>query len=503
MKIFGFLLLLAVVAAAQERPKPSPDIQALLDAAPAAPPELAADIILKLVEGGRIPSPEQRLEILEQAIQLAGQAKFPYLEFPAVNRARHTDSSPGIRYGSLASGLSATGLRCRAVRAALNVDKAKALELFRQIVVGPFPPLSCDDALAPDLSEYDRVLEEVAANAYSPKDRQEGRHFELIEQAAGNAAIPRQFAPVAKLLTTFPLPPERETELVGMYAAALKRMDADPRSFGSVGAEFGRAIVELAKKLKADGISTIPLADAFRAYLTRHLQGTLCAESANPKDGGASARQLVENYLNDGLVSLAAAAEIPPLQFDELKPKSILGSAKFSDFWEDDRSRGIMARYKELRFGTKEQQDEYAKLGPRPDRMARFLPEQMRRTPEWETQAREFLEDLNRWSKNHDEPEVDFFHMMCFQHMALLDIIPDGPLYNTVLQNYIAFLKTSPLERESPPEWLLHVKRLFQITDASPDHLARVRAEVRRSGSLTMSLYAELARLDAAHKAGK
>ncbi len=54
------------------------------------------------------------------------------------------------------------------------------------------------------------------------------------------------------------------------------------------------------------------------------------------------------------------------------------------------------------------------------------------------------------------------------------------------------------MERESPPEWLIHVSQLFSITDATPERLDRVRAEVRRSGSLTMSLYAELARLDAA-----
>jgi len=491
------LLLLTVAVGAQERPKATPDVQALVDMAPAAPPELAADILLELVERGRITSREQRLEIIEQAFQLAAQAKFPYLESAAVSRALHTDSGPGIRYVGLAKGLSTMGLRCRAVRAALRIDKAKALELFRQIAVGPFPPLSCDDPLAPALSEYYNVLEEVASNAYSPKDRKEGRHFELIAEAVQNITIPRQLAPVAKLLTTFPLPPDREMEFPGAYAAALKRIDADPRSFGSVGTELGSAIVNLAKKAKADGISTIPLADALRAYLTRHLTGALCAEAANPTGGSLSMRQLVEVHFNGELIPLAAAAELTPLKLDELKPKSILGGAKFSDYWREGRSREIMARYKELRFGTSEQQAEYEKLGPRPDGMARFLPERMRRTPEWEAQARRFLEDLNDWSKNHQEPEVDFFHMMCFQHTALLDIIPDGPLHNTVLRNYISFLKSSPVERESPPEWCLHVRRLFTITDAAPDHLARVRAEVHTSGDLTMGLYAELARLEA------
>jgi hypothetical protein len=275
-------------------------------------------------------------------------------------------------------------------------------------------------------------------------------------------------------------------------------MDADPRSFGAVGVELGDAIAGLAKNLKTDEISTIPLADAFRAYLARHLQGAVCAETASPKEGGRYMRQLVEDYLNGRVLAAAAAADVPPLMFDELKPKSVLGSAKFSVYSRQGRSREIMARYKALRFGTEEQQEENLKSRPRSDGMMPFLSESLRRTPEWEAEARQFLEDLIRWSKNHDEPEVDFFHQLCMQYAALLVIIPDGPLHDTVLQTYISYLKTSPMERESPPEWLIHVRRLFSITDATPDRLAHVRAEIRRSGSLTMSLYAELARLDAA-----
>jgi hypothetical protein len=497
MKRLGVLLLLAVAVTAQERPKPLPEIQTLLDAAPAAPPELAADILLKLVDSGRIPSKEQRLEIVEQAFQLAAQAKFPYMQSPAVARARHTDSSPGIRYVSLLEGLSTTGMRCRAVRAALNIDKTTALDLFRQIVVGPFPPLTCDDALAPDLSEYYLVLQEVASRAYPPKDVKEGRHFELIETAVRDVTIPPQLTPIVKLLATFPMPRDRKGALASAYGAALKRMDADPRSFGAVRVELGEAIAGLSKKLQLDEISAIPLADAFRAYLARHLQGALCAETANPKEGGIYMRQLVEDYLNAGVLAAVATADVPPLKFDELKPKAVLGGAKFSDSWREGRSREIMAQYKTLRFGTGQQQEAYNKSDPRKDGMAAFLPERLRRTPEWEAEARQFLEDLIRWSKNHDEPEVHFFHQLCMQYAGLLDIIPEGPLHDAVLQTYISYLKTSPMERESPPEWLIHVRHLFSITDATPDRLARVRAEIRRSGSLTMSLYAELTRLDA------
>src|SRR6266542_3369413 len=130
----ALVLMLVVIASAQERQKPSPAIEDLRNAAMGAPPELAADILLRLVDYGQIPSREQRLELIEQTFQMAGQAKFPYSQTAAVERARNTDSSPGIRWGALENGLSTLGLQCRAVRAALAIDKAKAIELFQQIM---------------------------------------------------------------------------------------------------------------------------------------------------------------------------------------------------------------------------------------------------------------------------------------------------------------------------------------------------------------------------------
>src|SRR5258708_4629215 len=114
MRNLSLGLMVLVIATAQERPKPSPEIQALLDAAPAAAPELAADILLWLVDSGQIRSKDQRVELIERTFQIAGQAKFPYLQTAAVGRARHTDSSPGIREGALEKGLSILGLQCRA-----------------------------------------------------------------------------------------------------------------------------------------------------------------------------------------------------------------------------------------------------------------------------------------------------------------------------------------------------------------------------------------------------
>jgi hypothetical protein len=484
------------MGAAAERPKPSPEIQALIDGAQAAPSELGADILLRVVDLGVVPSSEQRLEIIEQAFQIAGQAKFPYPLTAAVSAALHTDSSAGIRW-TATEGLSTLALRSRAVRAAMAFEKAAALELFWQISLGPFLALTCDDALAPSFTVYYETLREVATNAFGPEDRKEGRHLELIEAAVRSIATARQLEPAARLLAAFPLPSDRRQEFANAYAIALGQIHADPRTFGALTFGFGQSVVYLASKLRGEGHSMVPLVGAFGAYLTRHLQGPQCAETADPEKGGSRMRQAVESLFNKALLEQSGATEIEPLDFDKLKPKSVAGRAKFSDYWQEGRSREIMAQYKALRFGTKEQQEEYNKRERRKDGMAHFLPDELRRTPEWETQARQFLNELDRWSRNHEEPEDDLFHQMCLQFAALLNIIPPGPLHDSVLQSYISFLKTSPMQHESPPEWLVHVKRLFRITDAGPEQLEHLRAEVRRSGSLAMSLYAELARLEA------
>jgi hypothetical protein len=328
----------------------------------------------------------------------------------------------------------------------------------------------------------------VVRHGFSLEERRKGKDLEPIEQAVNSVAIPAQLEPVAKLVKAFPA-------FAPAYAAALKRMEADPRSFGAVNFGFAQEVVNLSKTLQGAGLSTLPLADAFRTYLTKHLQGELCAETAG-LEGAAIMRQMAEKFFNGALLPTTGAKEMMPIAVGELEPRSVGERATMTDAWQDGRGREIMALYKALRFGTKEQQDEYNKREPRKDNMAHFLPEELRRTPAWEAQAWEFLNELDRWNKNHTEPEPDFFHQLSMQYSALMNIVPSGPLLDTVFQTYLAFLKSSPMQLESPPEWLVPVRGLFNLTDATPSHREWIRSEIRRNGNLTMSLYAGLAQFE-------
>ena len=77
------------------------EIRDLIDQTPAAPPELGADILLRLVEAGKIPDKKIKAEVLEQAFVLAGSARFPMRLIGATRHGSATDSDVGVRWRAL------------------------------------------------------------------------------------------------------------------------------------------------------------------------------------------------------------------------------------------------------------------------------------------------------------------------------------------------------------------------------------------------------------------
>src|ERR1700722_15665123 len=113
--------LLLLVSLAPGETKLPREIQDLVDQSAAAPPELAADILLRLVEAGKIPDKKIKAELLEQAFVLAGSARFPMRMIGATVESGDTDSDTGVRWGALLKGLDALSLRCRVIRTMLDI----------------------------------------------------------------------------------------------------------------------------------------------------------------------------------------------------------------------------------------------------------------------------------------------------------------------------------------------------------------------------------------------
>ena len=189
-----------------KRPK---EIQSLADRVPLAPPELAADILIRIVTSGKVTDKAWKMEMLEDAFQLAGHATFPLKVVGAVPQARSTDSDIGVLWAALDEKLDALTLRCRIVHVMLGLDKKRALEVFAEVSLR-MPQLSCADPITYVPEIYYSTMRDVLEQALGDREWRDGKVLVMLEGAVRQITSPSQLAPALKMLT------------------ALQRLDPDP-----------------------------------------------------------------------------------------------------------------------------------------------------------------------------------------------------------------------------------------------------------------------------------
>ncbi len=478
------LLAPALLPAASQLPK---EIRSLVDAAPIAPPELAADILIRLAVSGRVTDPAWKLELLDRAFHMADAAKYPMAISSAVARARNTDSDAGVRLIALRADLDALSLRSRAVSGTLSLDHKKAIELFRQIPVARFPVHTCDDPMTESAGIFFQTLGQLVEQAFTPQERAKGKHLDFAEEYLGGLTSPAQLEPAIRMIAAQKLPPDDIARLAGGLAASIQQLNTDDRAFTATAPVLIDELLSFAEELRLDGRSPQGLLASFRAYLVRHLQAARCAESTGT--GGPLAATF-----NQALAPLAGEGAVAPITSDETKPSSVGEAAKVYEFWSKPAARKVMADYKLLRFGTEEQQS-LNNAKRRADSMDSFLTPEQRSTPEWQAAAQEFLSRLEEWKQDNDDPPESYFHEVCFMYSGLLDIAPPSSLREHVLQSYIDFLKNSEVGHGSPPEWYLEVSRLMKgATDASAGDISHVQNEMRARGDPAIVLLVDVKR---------
>src|SRR5579863_3639162 len=138
------LLLIPAVFAAEPQKLPGA-LQSIADLATTAPPEFAADALLRIVESGKLADRNARRALVEQAFGLAASAKFGVRMNGLPGTV--TDTASGSLSQAYALKLDVSSLQSRAVEDLLPLDASKARELFEQIVKPTLAPLTCDDAL--------------------------------------------------------------------------------------------------------------------------------------------------------------------------------------------------------------------------------------------------------------------------------------------------------------------------------------------------------------------
>jgi hypothetical protein len=250
--VTGVAVLLAVSIV------PAP-VQELAGRALAAPAEVGADVLIRIVESPKSPDPGWNLELLETAFQLATAATHACKRVAAV-----AVPDPEAVWSVFDRKLDTLSLQVRAVRAMVSRDPARAAAMFDRIVLPRIPPLACSQALGYSVHDYYSLAAELF-----PQDS--GR----IIAFARSITSPWQLEPVARMLTRVSLADQDFNLAVLAYAHALEQMSADDRSFAAVVPRIRAPIDELGRRLRMRGV-----ADALDVFISRHRSEPRCTDPA-------------------------------------------------------------------------------------------------------------------------------------------------------------------------------------------------------------------------------
>ncbi len=207
--------------------------QSLVELTHATPPEFAADALLRIADSGKIRDREMRRALIEEAFRLSGVANLPVKLRGLPNLV---DTRAGLLSQAYAQKLDALSLQSRAVMDMLAVDAPKARQLFLDIVPPRLAPLTCDEALVYDVSDFYTTLAAVAG-ATPEKDR-----VNLLLNYMSQISSPAQLAPLATAIKMANVTPQQHEVLWSTFNGILESLQPDPRSFAASLNEINAAV---------------------------------------------------------------------------------------------------------------------------------------------------------------------------------------------------------------------------------------------------------------------
>jgi len=413
----------------------SPEIaslsQQIQDLTTSVPPELAAYALLRLVDTRAVNQPEQQRRLIEQAYLLAGQS--PY-EVRLTAAGGLGDSRAGYLSQALALGLDALSLRTRAVGVMLRLDPERARDLFQQLRPLALANRSCTDSMLYDPGAYYRSAGDVYKRGFTQDEQAKGLPQDFLESVFRDVHHASEVDPAADLLRSQQFDAEMLARAEGAFARSLNGIRGDYRSFAATQGDLTRNVTRLAQ---VQGRASHALLEATRAYLIGNVSGTVCGDQSGSVNSSLALNSSAYAAFNQVLVRYGIA----PIGDADLKPGSVgpVNETNTQAYWQSPTSKQLQASMRALRSGDKE-------------------------SAQWQQSASNALTSLREWIDAGSEPsEEDFYIEKAVLYSQMLVATPaDSPMYDEMLNEYIAFLSEQPPSDEVRIYWLWSIQNLVQ-----------------------------------------
>ncbi len=457
---------LLLLFGSQERAAPPRDahIEALVMEASAAPPEFAADVLIRTAESPRIVDSSWKRELLETAFMRAYGAQQDY-------RRASAPISPDTRQGADAlagdTPLNRITLQVRAAEGMRHIDQGRARELFEWIDLN-LESGACESPLVPALDEYYGALATLARQTFPGNTEGRGDALRFFELYLWRARLPSEMPAVATAVRRLRRTRDEAAYLETILREILDNGARDPRVFSASAIDIVSKIADLEDADKTLGINGAHLLAALRRYLVSQLTALRCSDSTI--DDAA-----IEMF--NAIVSRREAVYdgVGPITANGARPSRMLGAIRLAPYWETPEARRLHDDAARLR-GT----------GRVP------IPESVRRSPPWLAQADHHLTDVQQWSGTHEAAERDYFYQKGVLFAGLIELTPRSPTRTRALRAFADFLHRSDAGRRRAL-WFLFANRLLELTRSAESR--EVLRALEDSGDQVLSLYAHAARL--------
>jgi hypothetical protein len=456
-----------------------PELQVIVDATAAVPPEFGADVLIQASTLLQKTDRGNRTSLLTKAFYLAGSAEDRVKRMATYGPI---DSRTGSLGRAFDLNLDTLSLQARVVSEELALDPSKARALAKQIQFPSLDTVECTDPLSYDLRFFYETAASVARAGFTPKERARGDINAFLMPYISQLQSHAQVGPAAQLLVAADLPVSELAELLGPFTQSLSQLTGDPRSFeirtnrGSV-----EEMARLVKVLDAKGNTTFGLLKAERQYLVSNFDGLHCGEMDQATGSKDPLPQQIKDF-NQYFHSALQTYQISPIAKDDLKDARVGVKAQSFTYWETADSHRLLMEVKALRFGNGKLQ----------------LTDAAKATPDWSTKLVDYLTDLESWKGDSEATSADYFDEKSILYMALIEIIPKGPSRSKVVDSYVRFLEQTSIQTTSRIEWFRPVADL--LSRASPaDKGEEVIQALVNSRDPTLSLYGRLARWRVQH----
>lgn len=468
------LILVAATALAvtnspadDEPPKLPPELEAVYGLALAAPPEFAANALLRVAD--RVQDRALRAGFIDMAFSLAAAAHHPQrLEAPP---GSEPDSAAAALSSALKLGLDGLSLQSRAIVEMLPLRRLRARQMFEAMRRPTLEHASCQTELLPDPTAYFQAVAAIAQSGFDEEERARLDDLSFVVSTLSQISFVRELAPAAAFAASLNLEANRFELVAGALAARFEEVEADSRSYRASASAIDAAVAAVVAKAKSLGVSPAPFAAAYRSFLVKQLKAPRCG-------GGDPASGLFVQGGPSGLFGDDIRGGLPPLTAEETTPeKPLEGQPASSRYWQSEPAQRVFK--------------ECMKLRRAPD--GSNYSEAARKTPEWARQFSDVLNSMAGWKASDEKSDADYFHQKAIVYQALLELAPRGDAVERTIASFVDFLRNSTLAERSPVEWFWHARSTLERVRADqPERAAAIAAAYRSSGSIVLLLELKL-----------